>query len=179
MLNNKIIFSLFLSLCAPVLFAELTTVAHVDLPRYLGTWQEIARFDNKHQEGCLETEAQYTQLKDFIEIKNTCTLADGKKKTVTGRAKVENHETHAQLKVNFTPFLIRMFGVGWGNYWIIDLGANYEFAVVSEPKMERLWILSRTKPMSKTVYDEVIARLKEKGFATEKLVVAKDGVSGT
>lgn len=164
-------------LCAPALWAELETVPHVDIDRYLGTWEEIARFPNKYQEGCVDSTAQYTQAKCYIQVKNTCITADGKKKDVTGRAKIADTSKPAQLKVNFTPFFIRMFGVGWGNYWIIELGSNYEYAVVSEPKMEYLWILARNKPMSKATYNDIVQRLKAKGFSTEKLMVAQKALS--
>lgn len=164
-------------LCTPALWSELETVPHVDIARYLGTWAEIARFPNKYQEGCVDSTAQYTQAKGYIQVKNTCTTADGKKKDATGRAKIADAAKPGQLKVNFTPFFIRMFGVGWGNYWIIELGNNYEYAVVSEPKMESLWILARNKPMSKATYDGIVQRLKAKGFSTEKLIVAPKALS--
>lgn len=156
--------------------SELTTVQSVDIAKYLGTWQEIARFENKHQQGCIATQAMYTQKKGYIEIKNTCTKADGSEKEVFGRAKIAD-ATNAKLTVNFTPLFIRMWGIGWGNYWIIDLGPNYEYAVVSEPKKESLWILSRQKPMTKARYDEIAKRLQEKGFDVSKLIVSKDAIA--
>ena len=39
---------------------QLETVAHVDLPRYLGTWYEIANFPQSFQRGCTATTATYT-----------------------------------------------------------------------------------------------------------------------
>ncbi len=30
------------------------------------------------------------------------------------------------------------------DYWIIDLGSDYEYAVVGHPSRDLLWILSRT-----------------------------------
>lgn len=160
------------SMLATSLWSELETVQHVDITRYLGDWEEIARLPTERQDGCIETTAHYAQAKDIIQIKNTCTMVDGKKKVATGRAKIIDPNNAARLKVNFTPFFIRMFGAGWGNYWIIELGDNYEYAVVSEPKMEKLWILSRTKPMSKEHYDGIVQRLQAKGFSTEKIIVS-------
>lgn len=157
---------------------ELSVVSHVDLGKYVGAWHEIARFDNEHQEGCVFSQAMYTQKKEYIEVKNSCTLADGQKKEAIGRLKTpEENSGNAKLKVNFTPFFIRLFGVGWGDYWIIDLGSNYEYAVVSGPSKERLWILSRQIPMKKSTYDDIVKRLKEKGFDTSKLVVGKNAVA--
>lgn len=167
---------LFLVVLANAAQAELETVASVDIAKYLGKWHEIARFENKHQKGCVETQAEYTQKANFIEVRNHCILEDGKEKEVRGRAKVDDTVTNAKLKVNFTPALIRFFGIGWGNYWIIERGQAYEYAVVSEPKMEYLWILSREKPMKKELYEAILGRLKQKGFNTENLVVAKNAL---
>ena len=45
--------------------------------------------------------------------------------------------THAKLKVwFFWPFK--------GDYWIIDLDPDYQWAVVGVPSRKYLWILSRT-----------------------------------
>ncbi len=175
-MRKIIIASLALILYATVGTAELGTVPNVDLGKYVGSWEEIARFDNKHQQGCQNSRAEYTKKGDLIEVKNSCTLADGKLKEVTGRAKIGDEGDNAKLKVNFTPFFIRMFGVGWGNYHIIELGDNYEYAVVSEPTMEYLWILSRNRPMKQELFDAISSRLKAKGFDTSKLIIGKDAV---
>jgi len=46
---------------------------------------------------------------------------------------VVDPKTNAKLKVRFFwPFS--------GDYWIIDLGENYEYAVVGHPKRTYLWI---------------------------------------
>jgi lipocalin len=71
---------------------------------------------------------------------------------VTGIARVEDHVTHAKLKVNFVPSWLRWTGIGNGDYWIIDLDKDYTYAVVSEPTRKYLWILSRTPTMSQATY---------------------------
>lgn len=168
---------LFISfLAANALQAELETVPSVDIAKYLGKWHEIARFDTKHQKGCVESIAEYSQKDGYIEVKNHCVLSDGKQKEAMGRAKIDDTVSNAKLKVNFTPAFIRFFGVGWGNYWIIELGEHYEYAVVSEPKMEYLWVLSREKPMKKELYESIIERLKHKGFKTQNLILSNNAL---
>ena len=58
----------------------------------------------------------------------------------------------------------------WGDYWIVALGANYEFAVVGHPSRDYLWILSRTPTMDSQVYDAIVARLAAQGYETIRLV---------
>jgi apolipoprotein D and lipocalin family protein len=48
-----------------------------------------------------------------------------------GIAHIVDSNTNAKLKVSFYwPF--------FGSYWIINIGENYEYAVVSEPKRQYL-----------------------------------------
>jgi apolipoprotein D and lipocalin family protein len=56
-----------------------------------------------------------------------------------------------------------------GKYWIIDLADDYSYAVVSHPNKKYLWILSRTPQMDGQVYDQIILRLKNKGFDLTKI----------
>jgi apolipoprotein D and lipocalin family protein len=76
--------------------------------------------------------------------------------------------SNAKLSVRFDPFPARLFP---GDYWIIELGENYEYAVVSDPNRATLWILSRTPQLDAAVYDAIIASLDAKGFDTTKLEI--------
>jgi apolipoprotein D and lipocalin family protein len=148
----------------------LEAVPNLDLKRYMGEWHEMARFPNKHQTDCVKTKAIYTLDDKDIGVKNLCSLANGKVKEVSGIAKIEDPKASAKLKVNFVPTWLRWLGIGWGNYWVIELDADYSYAVVSEPKQEYLWILSRTPAMKKALYDGIVERLQKMGFDTSKLI---------
>jgi apolipoprotein D and lipocalin family protein len=129
----------------------LRTVPKVDLARYLGTWYEIARYPNSFQKECDQATAQYSLRDDGdIDVLNTCVRKDNKKlDEAHGVAHVEDPLTNAKLTVTFLPGWLRWTGIGVGKYWIIDLGSEYEYAVVSEPKRKYLWILSRTPTSTK------------------------------
>ena len=143
----------------------LQTVREVDLTRYTGTWYEIASFPQSFQEGCTGTTATYSLLEDGgIEVVNRCNLGtlDGKEKSANGRARVTDSNSNAKLEVSFfRPF--------WGDYWIIDLGANYEFAVVGHPGRDYLWILARTPHMPESVYAGILERLRRQQYQVERL----------
>jgi apolipoprotein D and lipocalin family protein len=144
---------------------ELRTVDHVDLQRYLGTWYDVASFPQRFQKGCTGSTATYALRDDGeIDVLNRCRLGslDGEEKTARGRARVVDRETNAKLEVSFfRPF--------WGDYWIIDLGADYEYAVVGHPGRDYLWILSRTPTMDAAVYDGILERLRGQGYEVERL----------
>ncbi len=144
---------------------ELKTVAHVDLERYLGKWYEIARYDHSFERGCSEVEAIYTKRDDgMIGVLNRCFIKEeNKTKEAHGRAKVVDEETNSKLKVTFFwPF--------YGNYWIIELAEDYRFVVVSEPKKEYFWILSRTPVMEQADLDGILERTTALGFDARKLI---------
>jgi apolipoprotein D and lipocalin family protein len=143
----------------------LETVAHVDLSRYAGTWFEIASFPQRFQRGCTGTTATYTpRAGGEVEVVNRCRKdsLDGEEKSVRGRARVVDRTTNAKLEVSFfRPF--------WGDYWIVDLADDYSFAVVGHPGRDYLWILSRTATMPDATYEQILARLRTKGYETSRL----------
>jgi apolipoprotein D and lipocalin family protein len=144
---------------------ELAVIDYVELDRYLGTWYEIASYPAWFQRNCTAVTARYSLRDDgLIKVVNSCRKGslDGKLKQSTGRAKVVDTDSSAKLKVSF-------FGPFWGNYWIIDLDPDYQWAVVGEPKRKYLWILSRTRSMDDEVYERILAGLPDKGYDLDGL----------
>ena len=146
-----------------MIYLSLEVVPHVELEKYLGKWYEIAHLPAKFQEGCDETTATYTLLKDgSISVLNQ-SIKDGKMKQAKGKAKVVDKDSNARLKVTFFwPF--------YGDYWIIKLGNNYDYSVVGTPNRKYLWILSRTPRMDDKLYSQLIEYAKSKGFEVNKLI---------
>ena len=144
----------------------LTTAPHVDLNRYLGEWYEIARYPNRFQKDCPASKATYSLRPDGrIEVINECCSSDYRKvlRSVRGTAKVVDRESNAKLKVTFFwPFS--------GAYWIIDLGEDYQYAVVGHPDRKYLWILGREENMNEELYQEIITRLASQGYDPAKLI---------
>ncbi len=144
----------------------LETVPYVDLTKYTGTWYEIARFPHRFQEGCINTSATYTIREDGkIDVLNKCLLdsPEGKLKTARGVARIVDTKTNSKLKVTFFwPFS--------GDYWIIDLGKDYEYAVVGNPDRKYLWILSRSPSMDEKLYMNIIEKLKQQNYDTSRLI---------
>jgi len=146
-----------------VIYLSLEVVPFVELEKYLGKWYEIAHLPAKFQEGCNETTATYTLSKDgSISVVNQ-SIKNGKMKQAKGKAKVVDKKSNAKLKVTFFwPF--------YGDYWIIALGNDYDYAVVGTPNRKYLWILSRTPQMDDKLYLQLIEYAKSKGFDVNKLI---------
>jgi len=145
--------------------SELTVVSSVDLDRYLGTWYEIASYPAWFQRNCTAVTAQYSLRDDgLIRVVNGCHKGTptGKLKQAKGRAKVVDRDTNAKLKVSFFwPF--------WGDYWIIDLDPDYQWAVVGEPGRKYLWILSRKPTLDEETFRSIVDRLPGKGYDPDRL----------
>lgn len=148
----------------------LQTVGQVDLNRYLGKWYEIARYAHRFQKGCASSMATYSFRDDGkISVLNECREeSTGKLRQAEGKAWVVDKVSNAKLKVSFFwPFS--------GDYWIIDLGKNYEYAVIGHPGRKYLWILSRTEKMEQELYENIISRLDAQGYDTTKLIRTDSG----
>jgi apolipoprotein D and lipocalin family protein len=144
------------------------TVSKVELSRYLGKWYEIASIPQSFQKQCaFGTTATYSLRSDGdVAVLNQCYTSEGKLSKANGRAWVADKSTNAKLKVTFIPWLKWNFLAG--DYWVIDLGPNYEYAVVGHPSRGYGWILSRTPELPKDTLDGIVKRLKDQGYDFSK-----------
>ena len=148
----------------------LQTVPHVDLNRYVGLWYEIGRYPNSFQKSCGDSTAMYTARPDGeIDVVNSCRdEKDGRLREARGRAWVVDKTSNARLKVSFFwPFR--------GDYWIIDLGREYEYAVVGTPNRRYLWILSRTPEIHPDILAKILQNVEKQGYVLDKLLLHKGG----
>ncbi len=144
-----------------------STVTNVDLKRYSGLWYEIAKIPNWFQDHCAYgTTAEYRIDEDGdIAVINKCYDDDGEADIAEGVAKVVDKKTNSKLEVSFVSFLgIRLF---WGDYWIIGLDENYNWAVVGTPNRKYGWILSRSVSLSGETLEIINGILLDNGYKPE------------
>lgn len=149
------------------------TIASLDVPRYMGTWFELAKFPNVFQRKCVsDTRAVYTLNADnTVQVFNRCRIQDGSTIEALGQAKQMGNATSPVLKVRFAPEWLGWLPLVWGDYWVIDLDESYQLAAVSDAKREYLWVLSRSPKIDQTRYAALLQRLKQQGFEVDKLQV--------
>ena len=146
---------------------EVQTVDYVDLTRYAGKWYQIAFFPTRFQGKCtIDTTATYGLTKDGrVSVLNECKTPEGKEKSITGTARIIDRDSNAKLKVKFFWFAPA------GDYWIIDLDKEYQYAVVGAPGRNYLWILARTPSIPKSLYDTLVKSAETQYFDVTRLVL--------
>ena len=127
------------------------TIATLDVPKYLGTRYEIAKFPNWFQKKCVSK------------------TADGATSEAEGTARQIGAPDSPKLEVRFAPAWLSFLPMVWGDYWVIDLDSQYQVAAVSDPRREYLWVLSRTPQLDKKVYEDLLQRLQTQQFDVRKL----------
>jgi apolipoprotein D and lipocalin family protein len=151
--------------------APLATVPSVDVPRYMGTWYEIAKYPNWFQKKCVSsTSATYSlQADGQVQVLNRCKTAKGEWSEALGQARQIGRANSPRLQVRFAPSWLSFIPMVWGNYWIIDLDPQYQWVVVSEPSREYLWILSRTPELPAATYQSLLDKLAANGFDLQRI----------
>ena len=151
--------------------ATLTAIDSLDVQRYLGTWHEIARYPNWFQRKCVgQVTADYALDSDgSLKVLNRCRQANDEFDEAKGTALQQGGTTSARLKVSFAPAWLSFIPFLWGDYWVIDIDADYQLAVVSEPGRDYLWVLSKTPRVDPARYQALLERLAAKGFDIQKI----------
>ncbi|CAN6681382.1 unnamed protein product [Malus baccata var. baccata] len=149
----------------------MEVVKGLDLQRYMGRWYEIAsvpsRFQPKNGEN---TRATYT-LKDdgTVNVLNE-TWTDGKRGSIEGTAyKADPNSDEAKLKVRFyVPPFLPIIPVT-GDYWVLFLDDDYQYALIGQPSRSSLWILSRRPHLDEEIYNQLLQRAADEGYDVSKL----------
>jgi apolipoprotein D and lipocalin family protein len=161
------------ALFAPLAFAVITAFAalacssgppldvasNVNLARFQGKWYEIARLPRTTQTDCHGTTAFYTRASDgALSFVNQCNVgsATGPLKTVSMTASVPNASVPAKLALDVGGYV--------GDYWILEVGPNYEYAVIGHPSRLYWWVLSRTPSLDASTMQGLIARATSEQF---------------
>ena len=154
--------------------ADLQLVPYVDIPRYMGDWHVIANIPNFIEKDCISSVESYA-LRSDGQIDNwfVCHKADGSERRLTSLAWIKDHQTQAEWRVRFnwdTFFGNIPIPIHFG-YYVIDLDAqNYSYTVVGHPSRNLLWIMSRSKTMNDSLYQELLKKVKDQGYDTSKIV---------
>lgn len=139
------------------------TVPAFDIRRYMGEWYEIARYDHRFERKLTEVKASYRLVgDDRVEVINAGRHREtGKFKQARGKGKLT--AVPGRLKVAF-------FWNFYSDYDILELGDDYEWALVGSSSPKYLWILSRTPTLPAATLNRILRRAEERGYSTARLI---------
>lgn len=141
---------------------DRSTVGAFDLKRYMGTWYEIARYEHRFERGLEAVEAYYELRPDGrIDVVNSgVDFHSGKRRSARG--KVLPGRLPGQLKVSFFWFF-------YTDYNVLELGDDYDWALVGGRTSKYLWILSRTPTLPAVTLNRILLRAERRGYSTGRL----------
>ena len=132
----------------------VTVVNNFDAKRYLGTWYEIARLDHRFERGLTRVQAQYALNADgSVQVINRgYDPVRQRWQQATGVAKFMGSSDTGLLKVSFfRPF--------YGTYAVFALDhEQYQYAVISGPSHDYLWILARTPTLTDSLKQQLVEK---------------------
>ena len=156
----------FLSACT-VIPKGLQPINDFDSEKYLGTWYEIARYDHKFEKGMVGVTANYSMRADGkIKVINSGykDSLTGEFTTAIGKAKIPKPEKEpAKLKVSFFLFF-------YGDYYVLDIDTNYQWAMIGSSSDKYLWILSRSPKLDDNLYNSILKKIEKRGYDISKLI---------
>ncbi len=146
-------------------------VSDFELDRYLGKWYEIARLPHSFEEGLSNVTAQYRLRNDGGVAVLNRGYSDEEQawEEAQGKAYFVEDENIGHLKVSF-------FGPFYASYVIVELDEAYNYAMVTGPDRDYLWLLSRTPELDDEIVSRLVNKAKSLGYAVDKLIYVKQQI---
>jgi apolipoprotein D and lipocalin family protein len=150
-------------------------VSNVDLYKYQGLWYEVLRLPNYFEgRDCTNPTAIYTlNNNNTISIKNQCGINNNISIKGTGYPLYPQLPLTNQIgrfKIYFENVPIP------GEYNIIYLDSNYQYAMVGTRDRDQLWLLSRSKNIDTTELNKMLYVSKLYGYQTDRLIKSSNEI---
>lgn len=148
--------------------AEIQVLDHVEIPRILGSWYELAHLPNMFQKADWVGAQENYALNADGTIQVTYTYHeqrfDAEKKEMKAKMWRERADEPGGR------FKYQLFWPLVADYLIIDVGPAYEYLVVGYPDRSMLWIMSRAPELPADVYQGILDRAREQGYDVSTLI---------
>ncbi|TKB43344.1 lipocalin family protein [Thalassotalea mangrovi] len=150
-------------------------VTDFELPRYLGTWYEVARLDHSFERGLEQVTANYSLAEDgtVVVVNRGYDQQDGEWQSAEGKAKFVSDKDIGHLQVSF-------FGPIYMSYVIAELqehdepsaqdSHDYQTSFVVGYSTDYVWLLSRTPEVSEQVRQQFIGFVESLDIDANQLI---------
>lgn len=162
---SLITFAALVLLTSQSLMAQRPYIKNFDLNRYLGTWYEIARFPHSFEKDLVGVTATYSLRPDGkVRVENAGYKGalEGDRDIAVGKAKFAGKPDEGHLKVSFFLFF-------YADYFIMDMDAEYRWALIGGKSDNYLWVLSRTPFMDDETYNAILEKARGLGYDLAKI----------
>jgi apolipoprotein D and lipocalin family protein len=144
----------------------LKTVAHVDLPRFMGAWYVIGTipwFVEKENVGTMDVyKARPDGKIDITYIFHKKELS-AKRQEMHAIGTVVDQKSNATWGVQFIwPFK--------APYLVIDLAPDYSTTVIGHPSRDLIWIMARKPSISEADYQSLLSKVALQGYDIHRIV---------
>ena len=143
----------------------ISPVSNFDINSYLGTWYEIARLDNRFEEGMSQVTANYSLNSDgSIRVTNRGFINEYQSwDEAIGKAVFADSDDLGHLKVSF-------FGPFYASYVVFNLSPDYKHSYVTSNDRDYLWFLSRSPEVDEASKTEFINQARDLGFSYQDIL---------
>lgn len=143
----------------------LQNAEQVELKRYYGRWYVIANIPYRAEMGKVGTYVEYRPRSDG-DIDDLYFFRKGNFNAPVERwegvAWVTDQQSKARWKAQFIwPFRF--------DYLILETAPDYSWALVGHPGRDLAWVFSRTPELDSQLYNKLLEKLRERGYAPERL----------
>lgn len=158
-----------------VTYPPVMAFSNFDLNKFLGKWYEIARLplkDEKYTSAPITIDYSTPDNSGIIKAVTWYKLDESmESSTVVLRQQKGVAKNIGKLEINYTGFGLRHLGIGWTDYWVIAVDADYTYALVGAPDREYLWLLCRTDKPDPAKIKLIFKKAASLGFTSRKNIV--------
>jgi len=135
-----------------------------DKNRYMGIWQEIARLPNRIEKNLKNLTDEYSLNEDgtIKVITKAYNFEKNKPVEAEGTIKFAGRDTRGKMKAAYyLPIYL--------DYNLLDIDADYRYALVSGNSLDYLWIISREDSIPVDIRYRFLSKASGLGFDITKL----------
>lgn len=152
------------SACATKL-PPIDPVAHVDLPRYMGSWYVIAAIPTRFEKDAYDAVETYT-LKPNGEV---ATLFQFRKGSFDGKLKEFRTTGIVKPGTDNAVWGVRVFWPLKAQYVVAYLKDDYSQVIVARDARDYVWVMARTPTISEADYGALLNKVKALGYPMDKI----------
>ncbi len=131
----------------------------------MGDWCVVATIPTAMERDAFSAVETYT-LNDDGTITTQCAFNKG---AYSGVRKTYTSKGYVHEAGNGAVWQMQMFGLVRADFRIVYVSEDYRHAIIGREKRDYVWILSRTSDLSPEVYFELVRRVREQGYDTNRL----------